>query len=143
MSTHTSLMAWGRAAVGAVIGGVTGFFAFRLLASQGLYGLALPGAILGLTAGWMSNVRSVPIGICCGLLALCLCIFSEWSLFPFIKDNSFAYFIAHVHQLRFFKLVMIGIGAVFGFWFGMGRDRIYAPPTSSPNQAEDDKVGDK
>jgi len=42
-------------------------------------------------------------------------------VFPFLKDKSLAYFLAHVHQLRPLTLIMIGVGAVFAYWLGQGR----------------------
>jgi len=124
MNASTQPNVWLRAMLGAATGSVTGYFAFFLLASQSFYALALPGACLGLSAGWLSGRRSVAIGVCCGLLALCLGGFTEWRFAPFVKDGSLAYFIAHVHQLKPVTLIMITVGGLFGFWFGMGRDRV-------------------
>jgi hypothetical protein len=33
------------------------------------------------------------------------------------KDKSFTFFVAHLHQLPILKLIMIGLGGVFAFWF--------------------------
>jgi hypothetical protein len=110
-----------RGLAGAVVGGVVGYFVFRLLASQGLYGIMIPGALLGLGAGLAARGKSIPLGVVCAVAAIALAIYAEWTMFPFIKDKSLGFFVAHVHELRLSKLVMIGLGALFAFWFGVGR----------------------
>jgi hypothetical protein len=119
--TQGSLAVLLRGVAGAIVGGAVGIFVFQLLARQGLYGIMIPGAILGLGAGLVARGRSIPLGVACALAALALAIFAEWTMFPFAKDKSLGFFIAHVHELPAMKLVMIGIGALFAFWFGVGR----------------------
>ncbi len=67
--------------------------------------------------------RSLPLAAVCGALALALGIFSEWRAFPFVADDSFGYFLAHLHQLRPVSMVMIGLGAVFGMYLALGSKR--------------------
>jgi hypothetical protein len=89
---------------------------------RGLYGLALPGGLLGLGAG-IFKTRSKAIVVVCGLLALALGFFTEWCYAPFVTDGSLGYFLSHVHQLSPLTLIMIGAGALIGFWvpFRCGR----------------------
>ena len=54
------------------------------------------------------------------VLAVGVGLFIEWHFFPFAKDGSFGYFITHIHE-RHFELIMIALGGVFAFWFGIGR----------------------
>ena len=115
---HTSLLL---GVLGAGLGGLVGYFAFGWLARQGLYAVALPGAFLGLGCGWLIRERSLLLSVICGLAALGLGIFSEWSYMPFIADGSFRYFMAHLHLLPPIKLIMLSLGGVFGFWFSLGR----------------------
>ena len=110
-----------RGLAGAAVGGLVGFFVFRWLAQQGLYGIMIPGALVGLGAGLASRGRSIPLGLVCAVAALALAIFAEWHLFPFRKDNSLSFFVAHVHELPPIKLVMMAAGALFAYWFGVGR----------------------
>jgi len=49
-------------------------------------------------------------------------LFTEWRFAPFIADPSFTYFITHAHNLQITTLIMIAIGGLCGFWFGMGRE---------------------
>lgn len=51
--------------LGAAIGGVLGYVIFSWLAGRGLYGLALPGGLLGLGAG-IFKTRSKAIPLVCG-----------------------------------------------------------------------------
>jgi hypothetical protein len=110
-----------RGLAGAAIGGAIGYFLFRWLARNGFYGIMVPGALLGLGAGLTAGGRSQPLAILCALAALGLAIFAEWSAFPFVKDGSFSFFLAHVHQLPPIKLIMMGLGALCAYWFGQGR----------------------
>jgi hypothetical protein len=98
---------------GAAIGGGVGYLAFGWLAAQGFYTLALPGVLLGLGVGVLAKRRSVA----CGVLALALGVFAEWKHFPFAKDDSLAYFLTHLADLRPLTLILIGLGGFCGFWF--------------------------
>jgi len=109
---------------GAGVGGLLGYFAFGWLARQGLYAVALPGALLGLGFGWLIGERSLPFSVVCGVAALGLGIFSEWSLMPFIADGGFGYFIVHLHLLPPIKLIMLSLGGILSFWFSLGRKRL-------------------
>src|SRR5262249_34107066 len=51
---------------GALVGGAVGYFAFFWIAQQGVYGLVLPGGLLGLGAGIVQN-RSSWVAVACGL----------------------------------------------------------------------------
>jgi len=110
-----------RGALGAAVGGAIGYFIFRWLAKNGFYGMVIPGALLGLAAGLAARGRSQALGIGCAIAALALSIIAEWSLFPFVKDASLAYFITHVHTLPAIKLVMMGFGVALAYWLGQGR----------------------
>jgi hypothetical protein len=100
---------------GALVGGVIGYHAFFWMAGQGLYGLVLPGALLGVGAGVGKN-RSVWIALMCGLAALVLGLYAEWRFAPFKADDRFGYFLTHAHDLRPVILVMIALGGFIGFW---------------------------
>ena len=101
--------------IGAIAGGLVGYFAFLWIARQGLYALVLPGGLLGIGAGLSPN-RSIVICIVCGLLALAIGSLAEWRFAPFISDGSFGYFVTHFHQLKPITLIMIAMGGFIGFW---------------------------
>jgi hypothetical protein len=113
---------WIFGVVGAVAGGALGFFAFQLLTREGFYGLLLPGAALGLGCGALSGGKSNGLAALCCVLAALLGIITEWWFFPFMADGSLLYFAAHLQDLRITTLVSIAAGALFGFWFGRGRE---------------------
>ena len=52
-----------RGVIGAVAGGVLGVIAFALLLELGLYGMVVPGAMVGWACRAQSGCRSVPLGI--------------------------------------------------------------------------------
>jgi hypothetical protein len=107
---------------GAVCGGAVGYAAFWLLARMGIYGLVLPGALLGLGGGALAGGYSNRIGIVCGGLALVAGILTEWRFAPFRADASLGYFITHLQDLSTLTLVTMAGGGLFGFWFGRGRE---------------------
>ncbi|MEZ6060383.1 MAG: hypothetical protein R3C19_08485 [Planctomycetaceae bacterium] len=109
--------------LGSAVGAAIGFMLFFVLAQQGLYALALPGAAVGIACGWLSGGRSIPLGVVCAVVAFALGVVIEWKSDPFPADESFSYFVTHLHQLKRVTQIMLAVGAVFGFWFGIGRDR--------------------
>jgi hypothetical protein len=113
---------WPLGLIGAVGGGMAGYYVFSLLANQGLYGLVIPGATLGLCGGLLLRGKSNAFGVVCSLLGVLLGIFAEWRFAPFIADPSFAYFITHLYDLNAIILIMIAIGGLCAFWFGKGRE---------------------
>jgi hypothetical protein len=118
--------------VGAAVGGAVGYFAFFWVSRQGFLGLVLPGGLLGLGAG-VFKTRSAYIAAICGVAALALSVYAEWVRAPFIKDDSFGYFIAHLHELKPIKLIMLAVGTIIGFWipFRRSQDANRTPPEAA------------
>ena len=112
-----------RGMAGAAIGAVVGWFAVGWLIGEGFYGLALPGALVGLICGALSGGASLVNAILCAIIAVGLGVALEWRHFPFVADESFGYFVAHLHQLKGMTWLMLALGAVFAFWFGRGSNR--------------------
>jgi hypothetical protein len=115
------LLVVARGAGGGIVGGLVGYLIFTWLSKYNLDGLAIPGALLGLGAGLAARGQSHLLGISCGIAAALLSVFSEWSAFPFIKDGSLSFFLAHIHHLAPPKLVMFALGTGLAYWFGKGR----------------------
>ena len=109
--------------VGAIAGGLIGYFGFLWIARQGFYALVLPGGLVGLGASMAQN-RSTALCVVCGVLALALGFLAEWQFAPFITDASLGYFLAHLHQLRPITLLMIAGGAFIGFWAPFSRRQL-------------------
>ena len=101
--------------LGATVGGTLGYFGFRWLISQNLYGLVLPGGLLGLGAGiGKSQTRWLPFVT--APAALMLGLFAEWSWAPFIDDPSLGFFITHLKLLKRITVIMLAVGTVIAFW---------------------------
>jgi hypothetical protein len=124
--------------LGAAVGGVVGYFAFRWLLGQGFYALILPGGLLGFGAAIVRG-RSIVPPIICGLAGLALGVFAEWSMAPFITDGSLGYFLAHLGDLRPLTLILIALGGAIGFWMPFRRIE-KAPP--SANDAQERPIGE-
>jgi hypothetical protein len=105
---------------GAVVGGAVGYLVFRLLAQNGFYGILIPGALLGMGAGWAARGQSQLLGIVCFVLAVGLTLFTEWHVM-FAKNHSFLDFLSKIHTLSTVRLIMLALGPVMAYWFGRGR----------------------
>jgi len=125
---------------GAAVGGVVGYFIFGWLVGQGWYGLMIPGAFLGFGCSLLARHRSIARGIFCGIAALGLGLFAECRFRPFVADDSFQYFLAHVKDLSPVPtFLMLAIGTLIAFWVGKdagfrGYVRPSRPEPASPPQ---------
>jgi hypothetical protein len=104
--------------IGAVAGGVLGYYIFLWILDQGFYGLMIPGALLGLGCGLLSRHASQLRGVLCGAAGLVLGMYAEWSYRVFKPDGSFGYLVTHIYQKRPLTLVMLALGALFAYWLG-------------------------
>jgi Ca2+/Na+ antiporter len=109
-----------RGATGAVLGAVIGSAIFLALLKIGLYALIVPGALTGMGGAWLSRIYSPVVGVICLVIGAVVTILCEWYKFPFIADDSFIYFVTHLHQLKAMALLLGGIGIVVAFMFGKG-----------------------
>jgi hypothetical protein len=80
----------------------------------------------------LSGGKSNALGIVCGVLGALVGIFTEWRFAPFIVDESFGYFVTHLHELKSMTLILIAAGGLFGYWFGRGRAGGAWPRRSKP-----------
>lgn len=104
--------------IGAVAGGVLGYYLFLWMIDQEFYGLMIPGALLGLGCGLLSGHVSHVRGLACAVAAVFLGMFSEWHFRWFKDDESFGYLITHFHQKTPLTIVMLVAGAFFAYWLG-------------------------
>ena len=112
--------------VGAALGAMAGYALFQWLVRQNLYGLMIPGAMLGLGCSLLAQHRSPVRGIICGLAALILGLYTEWRFYPFRADGGFPYLVAHFFDLKPITQLMIGVGAVFAFWMGKDASPLFS-----------------
>lgn len=108
--------------LGGIAGACLGYFAFQGIARQGFYALVLPGALTGIGCGSLSRHKSILLGIACALLGTLAGIVTEWRFAPFKKDDSFGFFLTHLHQLSSVTQFLIILGGIMAGWFGLGRD---------------------
>jgi hypothetical protein len=118
--------------LGALAGGILGYFAFFWIAGQGFYALMLPGGLVGLGGGLLVRDRSFVRAAVCGAFALGLGVFTEWRFAPFSKDATLGYFLAHLHDLRPMTLLMILAGGALGYWLALGREPVASPGEQPP-----------
>jgi hypothetical protein len=104
--------------VGAVTGGVLGYYIFRWIYHHGFYGMMVPGALVGLGCGLVAQHSSHIRGVICAVAALGLGLFTEWNFFPFVDDKSLGFFLKNIPALSPVTLLMIALGAFFAYWLG-------------------------
>ena len=112
-----------RGIAGAVVGGIVGYWIFRVLLGFGFYALVVPGALLGLGAGLAARGSSRFLGVLCAVAAFGLTVYAEWGHAPFRDDPSLLFFVTHLHRLDGgpVKYIMLVLGTACAYWFGQGR----------------------
>lgn len=105
-----------RGITGMVIGGVLGVYGFFWIVQQGFYAIILPGTLAGVGCRILASKRMLMLSILCAVISIGLGLYTEWMFAPFTQDKSLAYFITHIHQLKPITLLLIALGAAFGFW---------------------------
>lgn len=116
MNQPSPIAALLRGLVGAVLGGLAGYWICRGMLTYGLYAIMVPGAMLGVGWGVLARRNSIVGGVLAAAAAVALGIFTEWNLFPFVADGSLGFFLKHLADLGTVKLILIGLGAAFAFW---------------------------
>lgn len=121
MDNKPSALVLLRGCIGAIVGAAIGYLLFRWLLKQGLYGIVLPGASLGLGAALAARTHSTTLGIIAAVAAIVVTIVAEWLAMPFAKDTSFMFFLTHLTALAPAKLLMMACGVALAYWIGQGR----------------------
>lgn len=124
--------------IGAAAGGVFGYVVFWWFVRHGFYAMMVPSGMLGLGCGLLARHRSQARGVVCGLAALGLGLYTDWTFEKFPADGSFGYFLRHIHQLDLVSQLMIGVGALIAYW--LGRDGGYGrtfPVDKAPARTEE------
>jgi hypothetical protein len=112
-----------------------GYFGVGWIATQGFYGIMLPGLLLGLGAGWF-RCRYLWPSIVCGVLALVFGLAAEWRFFN--AGDTLPVFLSEVHKLGNVTLLMLAAGTLVGFWGPFSRyrqDRPVAQASQAPASA--------
>ena len=111
---------------GAVLGATAGYFLFGWLIDQGLYGLALPGALTGIGASLLSRRRSIVVAIIAGIVAFGVSALCEAT---FLQDGTLETFLDSIDKQPTMTYVMLVVGVCCAVWLGIGRE----PYPSSAN----------
>lgn len=113
---------WALGVIGALLGGAAGWFIYGWLFSQGYYALALPGAAVGLGFSALARRPMIAGGAFCAVVAFFLMAACEWKDSAFLADDSYLYFLTHIHEVDSpATLGFMALGVAFAFWFGKGR----------------------
>jgi hypothetical protein len=128
--------------VGAIAGGVLGFYTFRWLLGQGFYGLIIPGAFLGLGCSLLARHPSLVRGVLCAVAAFGLSQFTDW--YFTVTNDSLVDFIRNGKTLYPVTMLMSAVATVVAFWLGgdagfpgLGVRRGSRPVSSEPRSREE------
>ena len=124
------LVAIARGIGGALAGAAAGVLLFVVLGWLHLYAIAAIGVLTGLGCGYLSQRRSVVLGIVSLVVALVVTFFNEWWNNHFLDDPSFTFFVQNLSQVKPIFWLSLIVGGGLAFWFGQGTDR--TPLRSAP-----------
>jgi hypothetical protein len=105
--------------VGAIVGGAIGCFIFQWVADQGFYA-PIPGAMVGIGFSLAARKRHQIFGFICGVLGLVAGLAAEWMTFK--SDKSPMEFLESLAKEPAMTWIMLVLGVVLAFSFGVGRD---------------------
>lgn len=110
-------------AVGAVAGGVVGFFLFGWLIERGFLAPFLPGVLIGFGCSLLARHRSIRRGVGCGVGAMILGLYAIWWNrghvdAPGLSDASFLGLLTHLQELPPMYPLFIVVGGGIAFWLG-------------------------
>jgi hypothetical protein len=114
--------------VGAVVGGIIGYYGSVWFWRHGFYAMVLPGGLLGIGAAVGKSKSILPAILCC-IAAIVLGLFTDWSIEPFQADDSLGFYFKHISDLEPVTFLMIAAGAFVAFWLPFRR--IERAPTTS------------
>ena len=108
--------------LGGLAGGAIGFFACQLLADQGLYAAVLPGALVGLGFAFAARKKHIAFGIISAILGLVAGLVTQWRVYS--NEPSFFKLVGELKDYSMVTWLVLGVGTVLAFSFGMGRDHL-------------------
>lgn len=118
--------------VGAVVGGIVGFFIYQWLFNNGYSGPVVPPACVGLGFGLAARKRHIAFGFISAVLAVGATMFTVWKI-RLVDGTSFTDFLEWYMDKNTFGWVMVAIGIAMAFSFGMGRENYGTPSQKSDN----------
>lgn len=106
--------------IGAIVGAVVGVWVFILVVQQGFYS-PIPGALTGLGFGLAARYRHIVFGLLSAFIGLIAGLAAEWLAF---KDKlGFAEFLQSMKDEPVMTWIMLILGVILAFSFGVGRER--------------------
>ncbi len=106
---------------GALLGAVIGHLIFMYLADRGVFGFAIPGAMVALGAGLNNRCPARWVALVSAMIAFLAGNFSVWKRLPFVQDTSFKYSLLHFFDRPAMTWILILVASVLAFWFAWRR----------------------
>ncbi len=123
-AAQTLAVSYALGVVGAITGAIVAFYLYRYTLQFGMVFMALPGALAGLGCGYLSKIRSIPLGIVAASVSIATAIFMRYSNWVLVDQHSFGHYLSNgIWWSSMSGKLMIGTSGLFGFWLGIGRQR--------------------
>ena len=117
--------------LGGLAGGAIGFFACQWLVDQSLYSVVLPGVLVGLGFAFAARKKHIAFGIISAIMGLVAGLVTEWRVYS--NEPSFFKLVGELKDDSIVTWLMLGVGTVLAFSFGMGRDHLTINEPVRPN----------
>lgn len=118
--TNSSLV-WLRGITGIVAGAGSGLFIFKWLPGRGFYGLAIPGARIGIGFSLAVRRRHWSLAISSASLAFLWGLYCQWPAFD--RRATLSEFVSHLPQMSLWTRAMPLVGSAVAFSFFAGSEK--------------------
>ncbi len=113
------VISWLLGLVGAILGGVAGYYLYLAALNNGFYAQVLPGGLVGVGCGLLSRHRSILRGVLCGIAGLLLGFYCDHQTFKYLPPfNGFIDYLLGFSRHGSFTNILIILGGLVAFWFG-------------------------
>jgi hypothetical protein len=119
---------------GGIVGGVIGFYIFHWAVRQGFFALIVPGAMVGMIAGFGIGSRSQPFAIACGVAGLAVGLFTQWTFVNRAVTMDLMEFLMKIKDQKPLTLIMLVLGTFFSYRLALGFDQPGSRRSSEPGQ---------
>jgi len=111
-------VSWLLGLLGAILGGLAGYFAFMLAKDEGFYAPVLAGGLVGVGCGMLSRHHSILRCVLCGIAGILLGYYCDFRITLMPHYDSFAAYLAALSKHGAFTNIRVILGGLVAYWFG-------------------------
>ena len=133
-------ISWLLGLLGAILGGLAGYFAFMYAKDQGFYAPVLAGGLVGVGCGLLSRHHSMLRGILCGIAGVLLGYYCDYRITILPRYETFADTWSLFPSMGPWTNIMVILGGLVSYWFGQTH---YFTPRYRPKSASPEWQGEE